>query len=453
MIFEPFEINGVEFKNRLIRSSIGGRTAYYDGTVNNAWKNFEHRFAKTGVGGIVSATLNVDDRRWSPLEYPQISNDKFVSPLAEGIRAVHSEGCRYIIQIGDGGYQVQTSLFSQEADQKSASSGFDLLYGYRNVRSALTIEEIEHLVEQFGQAARRTRDAGADGVEVTLSKGYMIHQFLNPAINARTDRYGGTFENRFQLVREIMTAVRSQVGADYVVGVRISARDANAIPLNVRLPIRFPLREFFRGNGLEEYLTYATWLKDLGVDYLHVSNGFGFVNPLENPGGFPVDEVRMFFNSNRHLSAKANVRAAILNLIPRPILKSVFGAGWTYREGNNLEDARAFKLRTGLPVIANGGFQHRSAVEGALSSGSCDFVSMARALLANPDLPKLFEDGVEGPERPCTYCNRCAVRTTMFPLGCYEPARFASTAEMEAQILEWSGQPNAPAVEETSSSA
>jgi len=95
-----------------------------------------------------------------------------------------------------------------------------------------------------------------------------------------------------------------------------------------------------------------------------------------------------------------------------------------------------------LPVIANGGFQRRSVVEQALQSGGCDLVSMARPLLANPSLPKLFEEGREAPDRPCTFCNRCAIRTTLFPLGCYEPLRFDSTADMEAQIIDWSARPD-----------
>ena len=77
-------------------------------------------------------------------------------------------------------------------------------------------------------------------------------------------------------------------------------------------------------------------------------------------------------------------------------------------------------------------------MERALSSGGCDLVSMARPLLANPDLPELFREGTELPDRPCTFCNRCALRTTVAPLGCYEPLRFGSRDEMEQQILEWS---------------
>jgi len=441
MIFEPFTIKDVTFENRLIRSSIGGRTAYYDGTVSNAWKNFELRFAQHGVGAIVSATLNVDPYRWSPLEYPQISNDKFIGHLREGISAIHAQGCRYIIQIGDGGSHVQTSLFSQDQDSLGPSPGFDFFYGYRSRRTQMTVADIEHSVTEFGQAARRVREAGADGVEVTASKGYLIHQFLNPAINRRKDDYGGSVAKRFRLLRDVIGAVRAQVGDDFVLGVRLSARDCNYFPLNLRLPL--PLRgEQFRGNDAGTYVTYAKWLKDLGVDYLHVSNGYGFINPGETPGDFPLDEVKMFANSTRHLSAKAAVRAGLLNVVPDWVLGRVLRTGWGATEAVNLPDARRLREEVGLPVIANGAFQRRSVIESALTSGGCDLVSMARPLLANPDLPRLFAQGVDVPERPCTFCNRCAIRTTLFPLGCYEPLRFDSQDAMEAQILDWSARPD-----------
>jgi 2,4-dienoyl-CoA reductase-like NADH-dependent reductase (Old Yellow Enzyme family) len=247
---------------------------------------------------------------------------------------------------------------------------------------------------------------------------------------------------RFQFLREVISEIRRQVGPGYLVGVRISAHDFNSLPVNLRLPPSRPLREFLVGNDLDTYLTYGRWLKELGVGYLHVTNGFGFINPHEQPGDFPVDEIRMFVNSTRHLSAKAGIRAALLNVVPKSILQRILAVGWHYGEAVNLPDARAFRTQVGLPVIANGGFQHRSVIEDALTSGGCDLVSMARPLLANPHLPQLFKDGHEGPERPCTLCNRCAVRTTLFPLGCYDPSRFDSQAEMEAQVLNWSARPD-----------
>ncbi|MBK6619516.1 MAG: hypothetical protein IPG32_01025 [Saprospirales bacterium] len=80
MIFEPFEIKGLQFKNRILRSSIGGKTSYWDGTVNSAFKNFEKKFAENEVAGIISATIAVDEKRASPLGYPKLSQDRFIKP-------------------------------------------------------------------------------------------------------------------------------------------------------------------------------------------------------------------------------------------------------------------------------------------------------------------------------------------------------------------------------------
>lgn len=435
-IFEPLRINGVEFSNRLVRSSIGGRFAYYDGSVNPAWARFERRFAEAGVAAIVSATLTVDDRRWSPIEYPKISDDRFVRPIAECVKAVQALGCRYIVQIGDPGYHTQASLFPEEEDGLSASSGFDLLYGYRSLRRELSTTEIGGVVENFARAAVRVREAGCDGLEVTASKGYLIHQFLNPAINRRRDAYGGSAIRRFRLLGEIVSEIRRAVGRDFLFGVRLSARDFNHLPLNLRWPVTSPFRSWWFGSDLPETLLYGARLRELGVDYLHVSNGFGFINPKENPGSFPLEELRLFFNSVRHLSAKARIRSEVMNLIPMFLLRPLASRGWRVEPGVNLPDAATFRREVGLPVIANGGFQERSLVERAL--GSVDLVSMARPLLANPDLVERFRAGEEIPERPCTFCNRCTLRTTVAPLGCYDPSRFGSQEEMEAQILRWS---------------
>lgn len=441
MIFDPFTINGVTFKNRILRSSMGGKSSYYDGTVNPAWQRFETRFAEHGLAALISATISVDDHRYSPLEYPKLSRDRFVAPIREGVRAVQALGCKYILQLGDPGCHTQSSLLPELADSKSASAGFDLVYGYGNRSHAMSVPEIEQVVANFASAARRVVAAGCDGLEITASKGYLIHQFLNPATNRRTDAYGGSFEKRFRLLGDIVRAVRREVGRDFLFGVRLSAVDNNHLPFNLRLPLVFPLRHYWMGNGLAENIAYGRMLKDLGIDYLHISSGFGFINPTESPGDWPADGYRLFANATRHLSLKAGVRSTLLNAIPRPILRRVFGLGWRFRPAVNLDHARAFKEAVGLPVIANGGFQERSGIESALTSGGCDLVAMARPLLANPNLIRLFEQGIEAPDRPCSHCNSCSVMTAVLPLGCYDRRRFESDSEMEEQIMWWSGGP------------
>ena len=435
MLFEPFAMNGVEFSNRVLRSSLGGRTSFYDGTISPAFTAFENRFAKGGVGGIISATIGVNKRRMSPLEYPTLYDDRFVAPLAEAARAVQAHGCRYIIQIGDPGGHTHTSLFAEEADGKSASSTFDLFYGYRSRTSAMTEEEIETAIEAFAAAAERVRRTGSDGVEITASKGYLIHQFLNPATNRRTDAFGGSLDKRFHFLERIVKAARERVGRDYLLGVRLSAQDYNYLPINLRFPVVFPPRHYFMGNRLKETLQYAKKLEALGVDYLHIDSGFGFPNPHGNIGAYPLAGIKLFVNATRHLSGKARARAVLINLTPAFLARAVLGIGWRFRPAANAEFAAAFKRTVSIPVIANGGFQKRSVIEAALDGAKCDMVAIARPLLANPDLLRHFQEGYDEPPNPCSFCSECCARTAVFPLGCYDIRRFKSQEEMAEQII------------------
>ena len=438
MLFEPYQIKGLHFKNRVVRSSIGGRTSYYDGTVTSAFKNFEKRFAEHDVAGIISATISVNNDRTSPMEYPKISDDRYIKPLAAAIKAVQQYDCRYIIQIGDTGGATHTSLLSQQGDAKSSSTLFDLFYGYHNLHKAMSLEEIDLTIREFAEAARRVRETGADGLEITASKGYIIHQFLNPGINRRKDQYGGSADNRFRLLEEIVKAARHKVGDDFPIGIRLSAADYNYQPLNLRLPPRWPLKQWYFGNTIEDNLYFATKLKVLGIDYLHIDKGYGFPNPKGLTGDFPIPEMRMFYNSNRHLSTKAWIRSMVFNALPNFILSPIANIGWGYVPAISADDARRFKEATGLPVISNGGYQDRKEMEESLTEGKADLLAMARPLLANVDLLHQLKTGKASPDRPCSHCNRCVVRTANFPLGCYDLSRFATPQEMEQQIMEWS---------------
>jgi 2,4-dienoyl-CoA reductase-like NADH-dependent reductase (Old Yellow Enzyme family) len=448
VLFEPLRIKNVEFGNRMLRSSMGGRNAFYDGTVSPAWTHFEKRFAERGIAGIISATISVNETRMSPLEYPALHSDRFVPPLREAIREIRqagsvSGGCKYIIQLGDTGAATHTSLRPQDGDRLSASWFFDFLYGYHNSALPMSPAQIKGTILNFKQAARRAVEAECDGIEITASKGYLIHQFLNPATNRRKDAYGGSVEKRFRLLRDIVEAVREAIGPNFLFGVRLSAKDFNFLPVNLRFPPVWPLRHYIMGNGLPETTYYARQLQELGVDYLHVDSGFGFPNPMGSPGDYPDDGFLTFVNATRYLSRKANVRAGIFNLTPAAIRKSLFGIGWRFRPAANADVAAAIRAEVSIPVITNGGFQDRDTIDRALAAGKCDMVAIARPLLANPDLLEQFARGVKQPDRPCSFCTLCCAHTAVFPLGCYDQRRFASTEAMMHQVLAWSS-PNAP---------
>jgi 2,4-dienoyl-CoA reductase (NADPH2) len=434
-LLQGTSIHGVPFRNRLLRSSVGGRTCNYDGTVTDVWKNFEKRFADGGVGGIVSTTFHVNADRLSPAQYPSLASKRHQHYLKKYLPQIQEDGCRYIVQIGDPGYVTYSSLFPDRADASSSSGGFDAGFGYANTRREMSRDDIRISIQEHAAAAARAQEAGADGVEITASKGYLIHQFLNPGINRRTDDWGGSEAKRLRFLDEVLKAVREKVGPDYLVGVRLSACDSNAQPALLALG-RWPSPFLFGGNDAAQMIRYARQLG--GVDYLHVVAGYGFPNPRDVPGAFPFEEIRMFFDSVRHLSTKAGLRAAAAHLLPREVGHWVFNLGWS-RSHSSLE--LAANIKRSLPdmtVVTNGGYQDRASINAALER--CDMVSMARALIATPDLVRgYFEHDRDVPQAErCTQCNRCVGRTTTSPLGCYEPKRFGGSYEaMFAQILEW----------------
>ncbi|MFO1111134.1 MAG: NADH:flavin oxidoreductase [Bradyrhizobium sp.] len=447
---EPFRIKNVSFANRILRSSIGGRTAYYDGTVSPAWVHFEKRFAEAGVAGIISPTISVSQERMSPLEYPSLHDDRFIGPFRDAMREIRSAGpgpggCRYIVQLGDTGGHTHTSLRPQDSDRISSSATFDFLFGYHATTRPMTTAEIEKTIREFGNAARRAVAAGCDGIEVTASKGYLIHQFLNPAVNRRTDEYGGSIDNRFNLLRKIVTEVRREIGEDFLFGVRLSASDYRRRPFNLRFPLARPLpswREFRHGNELAETSYYARKLEALGVDYLHIDAGFGFPNPAGSPGDYPDEGFHTFVNACRYLGRKANARAIGFNVTPAAIRRTLFAWNWHFKAAANADLAAAIKRVVSIPVIANGGFQERDVIEETFSSGKCDMIAIARPLLANPDLLAQLADA-NLPARPCSYCTLCCSHTAVFPLGCYDERRFESREAMMNQVLAWCS-PNAP---------
>ena len=104
-------------------------------------------------------------------------------------------------------------------------------------------------------------------------------------------------------------------------------------------------------------------------------------------------------------------------------------------EGINLEDARAIKASVRVPVICTGGFQRASFIRAAIEDGGCDAVSIGRPLLANPDLPLLFQRGLDEAPRPCTFCNNCLARVLEAPLGCYDPSRYDSYEQMMEHVM------------------
>jgi len=426
-IFQPLKFRNLTVKNRIFRSNVSGRFDNFDGSGNQARINWEVKFAKGGVGAIISSFVPVHLRGRIVPNYAMIdSDDKIPFWRALG-KAVHEHDCRFIMQLSHSGRQRDLPGI-EYATALSSTAKEEPQHGFPT--DAMTKQQIAEVVNYFAEGARRAREAGLDGVELHGANGYLITQFLSSAINDRKDEYGGPLENRARFVREIVRAIRKKVGDDFHLQMKISVQERNnAVDLLIKGPA---------GNTAQESVQVCKWLVEDGVDAIHVSTGSFFPHP-RNPAGtdLPVEELvktydtvisagdRAFRNYLLFRTAPALARKQWQDAAPKP----------NEIEGALLQDARMVKTNVTVPVICTGGFQSGSVISGAIKRGDCDAVSAARPLIANNDLVQYFKRGQDRADKPCTYCNKCLVNVVENPLGCYEESRFPTREAMLAQIM------------------
>jgi 2,4-dienoyl-CoA reductase-like NADH-dependent reductase (Old Yellow Enzyme family) len=429
VIFQPLKFKNLTVKNRIFRSNIAGRLDNYDGSGNQARLNWEVKFAKGGVGAIMSSFVPVQIRGRIMPNYATIDTDERIPFWRAVGEAVHQYDCKYILQLSHGGRQRDVPGIEYPIGLSSTDKQ-DPLHGFECQR--MTVADIRETVSAFAEGARRAREAGLDGVELHGANGYLITQFLSSAINDRTDDYGGPLENRARFVIEIVKAIRAKVGTDFHLQMKISATEHNNALLFLKLEKP--------GNVVSDSIQVCKWLVDAGVDSIHASTGSSFPHPL-NPAGadFPVDVLASTYE--QLVSSGANTFRNFL-LFRGSVTGEVFKQQWLDAgvppdriEGLNLPDARAIKQAVSVPVLCTGGFQTASVIRDAITRGDCDGVTIARPLVANNDLVNQFAAGRDRAERPCTYCNKCLVHVVEHPIGCYEESRYNSRDEMVAEIM------------------
>ena len=423
IIFEPLRFRNLTVKNRIFRSNIAGRLDNYDGSGNQARINWELKFARGGVGAIISSFVPVAIQGRIVPNFATIDRDERIPFWRELGKRVHEHDCRFILQLSHSGRQrdiigIEYPKGLSATDQRESMHGL--------VAERMTVADIKETVARFAAGARRARDAGLDGVELHGANGYLFTQFLSSAINDRKDEYGGALENRARFLLEVVHAIRTEVGSDFHLQVKISATEHNNAV--------FPWEP--KGNTVEDSIRVCRWLEEAGVDAIHVSTGSMFPHPRNPAGDFPTDVALQTYGGM--LSSGTHTRRNYIIFGSR--LRSLWSWWWRRNgprtiEGALLGDARRIKRSVDVPILCTGGFQTASVIRRAIEAGDCDGVSIARPLVANNDLVKMFAAGMDRAERPCTYCNRCLVNVIQNPIGCYEEKRFDSREEMIEQVM------------------
>jgi 2,4-dienoyl-CoA reductase-like NADH-dependent reductase (Old Yellow Enzyme family) len=448
IIFSPLKFRNLTVRNRIFRSSISGRFDNYDGSGSQARINWEEKFAQGGVGAIISSFVSVQMRGRILPNYAMIDRDERIPFWRKVGEKVHEYDCRFILQLSHSGRQQDVGGVENLGKKGlSSTNATDSFHGLPS--QAMTKTEIQETILAFAAGARRAREAGLDGVELHSSNGYLINQFLSSGINDRTDKYGGSLENRARFIREIVAAIRKEVGTDFHLQAKISAVDYN----NAVIPFEKP------GNTLADSIQICKWLEADGVDAIHVSSGSIFPHPLNPPGLFPIEDASRWYDimlssGNQTFRNYVLFKFKIFNPIflwvwnrlqdvpaqaptaqelTDPDLAAEFRqfVGTTEMQGllekfqgRNLHDAAQIKAGLQIPVICTGGLQQASLVRQSIESNLIDGVTMARMLIANNNLPQQWQAGRDVAERPCTYCNKCLLNVLENPLGCYDERRF-----------------------------
>ncbi len=351
---EPFTIGNKKMKNRIVFAPTGMGQGGPNGELSD--QNLCHYVAraKGGVGFIVvEHTLITYKYSKGPLG---MQDNASIRTWWEISHAIHHYGAKAVVQLGLGhGAQTSTarrpdielvapSDVALQIKEGMACAGFKHWEGSAwETPRPLTVPEIVELEDLFVAAAQRTQKAGFDGVEIHGAHGYLLSSFFSPYSNKRTDDYGGSFEKRLTLARNIIRKTRAATGEDFLIGIRLSAEE-----------------HVEGGYDLEEGCRIAAAMEKEGVDFIHASTGR--------------------FESIKYTMPK--------------------------EEGALLPEAAALKKAVNVPVICPN-IHAPETGEQALKEGMVDAISLSRGLIADPEWPNKALSGREEEITACLRCNNC----------------------------------------------
>ncbi|MHB8841584.1 MAG: NADH:flavin oxidoreductase [Candidatus Aquicultor sp.] len=326
ILFTPMRIGELQIKNRFVHSATHEGMTTESGEVTDKLIRRYQTLARGEVGLIIPGFLYVHPSGRTFTSQAGIHSDDLIPGLRRLVEAVHQEGGKIAFQLVHAGRQTTKSIIGRTPMGPSAG-GRDPVNLVKP--REMTEEDIQETIAAFGSAAGRAVEAGVDAIQFHAHGGYLLNQFLSPFFNRRTDKWGGSDENRFRFLKEVFLEVKKAVPAELPILIKLGTNDHTPQP----------------GITPTLAVVYARWLAELGVDGVEVSCGtmsYSFMNVLQ--GEVPIEELAMGFPRWK-----------------RPFVRQMgkrLAGNYDLQEGFNLEAAKMIKPVLGdIPLFIVGGMR------------------------------------------------------------------------------------------------
>ena len=334
LLFTPITLpNGTTIKNRFFKSAMseGMGTKNFQPKKNIA--TLYKRWAEGGTGLIITGNIMVDPKGTAEPGNIVFDKNSNMEILKDWAKQGQQYGAKVMVQLNHPGKQAPKTIAKETVAPSTVPLGNGLNKLFSTPR-ALTTSEVEELVQKFITSAKVAKEAGFSGVQIHAAHGYLISQFLSPHDNRRTDKYGGSLENRMRFLKEIYLGMREELGKDFPIGIKINSTD-------------------FKEDGLteEDSLETIVELANLGLDFVEISGG-----TYERPammGATSTSSNKVFF----------------------------------------AEYSKKLKQKIDIPVIVTGGIRSINAMNTLLNDNTTDFIGIARPLTIDPNIPNKIKQG------------------------------------------------------------
>ena len=334
LLFTPITLpNGTTIKNRFFKSAMSEGMGTRDFQPKKNIATLYKRWAEGGTGLIITGNIMVDPKGTAEPGNIVFDKNSNMEILKEWAKQGQQHGAKVMVQLNHPGKQAPKTVSKQTVAPSAVPLGNGLNKLFSTPR-ALTTSEVEELVQKFVTSAKVAKEAGFSGVQIHAAHGYLISQFLSPHDNRRTDKYGGSLENRMRFLKEIYLGMREELGKDFTIGIKINSTA-------------------FKEDGLteEDSLKTIIELANLGLDFVEISGG-----TYERP--------------------------AMMGATSKSTNQVFFA-----------EYSKKLKQKIEIPVVVTGGIRSINAMNTLLNDNTTDFIGIARPLTIDPNIPNKIKQG------------------------------------------------------------